>query len=137
MIKVLTILTLATISFSLSGQNIDSLGIDKSDLLNGNESTYLNDSFIKRKSDFNFEKKKIGFFVGSSNYRLWSKQDYFESVKSTLRNNTTMQHQLLILNEDERIKSGGYDAFVVSWSKILVTDGHKRKLISKINGTKK
>jgi len=132
MIKVLAILTLATISFNLSGQVIDSLGIDKNDLLNKDEAIYLNDTFFKRKGDFNF-----GFFVGISNYRLWNKQDYFEDVKGTLKNKSTMQHQLLILNEDEKIKSGGYDAIVIAWSKMLLKDGQKRKLIDKINRTKK
>lgn len=133
--KSLTILILTTISLGLWGQTVDSLGIDI--LLNVRESMYLNEAFSKTRADFNFEKKKIGFFVGSSNYRLWTKQEYFESVKGALKNNATMQHQLLILNEDEKVRSGGYDAFVIAWSKILVTGGHKRKLINKINGTQK
>lgn len=115
-------MTLATISSNLWGQHIDSLGMDKNDLLNEFEATYLNDTFSNKKGNFNFEKKKIGFFVGSSNYRLSNKQSYFEDVKRTLRKNMVMQHQLLILNEDEKIESGGYDAFVIAWSKILATD---------------
>ena len=129
MTKILTILILGTISFGLRGQNADSLSTD--------ESTYLNDSFLKQRDDFNFDKKKIGFFKGSSSHKLWNKEDYFKSVKECLKNNTTMQHQLLILNSEEKINSGGYDAVVVACSKILVTDRDKTKLISKINGTKK
>jgi hypothetical protein len=136
MIKILTVLTLATISFTVSGQNIDSLGANKNNILNGDESTYLNDAFMKKRGDFNFKEKKVGFFIGSSNYRLWNKQNYFEDVKGRLRDKTTMQHQLLILNENERIKSGGYDALVIAWSKILVTDNQKDKLIKKINRAK-
>ena len=46
-----------------------------------------------------------------------------------------MQHQLLILNEDEKLKSGGYDAFVIAWSKILVSNKQKGRLIEKIKET--
>jgi hypothetical protein len=134
MIKFLAIFVLATISFTVSGQNIDSLGANKSDILNADEWILLNDTFIKERGDFNFEKKKVVFFVDSNSYRLWKKLDYFESVKATLKNNTTMQHQLLILNEDEKVKSGGYDAFVIAWSKILVSGKQKRKLVKQING---
>jgi hypothetical protein len=76
MIRILTIWTFATISFSVSGQNIDSLGIDKSDFLNGDESVYLNDTFIKKRGNFNFEKKKIGFFVGSTRKVTFHKRQH-------------------------------------------------------------
>ena len=55
---------------------------------------------------------------------MWGK-DYFE-------NGSHVVNQLIILTEEEKQKSGGYDAIIVSWSKILVSGKRKERLIKKI-----
>lgn len=131
MIRFLVILTLI-ISFSTRGQNIDSLGVTKNSQLNKYESAYLNEVFAKKRGDFDFTNKRIVYFVGSNNYKPWNKKDYFESVKNTIRDGTTMQHQLLILSKKEKVNSGGFDAIIVAWSKITIMKGDKKKLINNI-----
>ncbi len=123
------------INLNLLGQNLDSLGIDSTAYLNKPESDYLNKIFKEKKSKFDFINTKIGFFIGSSNHRVWSKIKYFENVKECIKNSTKMQDQLLILDENEKLKSAGYDAFIVSWSKIFVYD--KDNLINKLNNKSK
>ena len=121
-----------TINCYGQGQSVDQLGLDDNPTLNNDEAAYLKNYFTKRYPDFNFKDKKVGFFVGSSNYRTWTKKEYFDNVKSALNNNTSMQDQLLILNESEKTDSGGYDIFIISWSKLTVTNGRKKTLIRKI-----
>lgn len=132
MTKKLISVLLLTITFCAQGQNVDQFGLDNNPTLNNDEAAYLTNYFSKRYPDMDFKAKKVGFFIGSSNYRIWTKKEYFDNVKDALKNGVSMQDQLLILNEIERAESGGYDFFVISWSKLSVTNGRKKTLISKI-----
>jgi len=134
--KIISLILLLTINFYVQGQNVDQLGLDNSPTVNNDEAIYLTSYFSKRYPDIDFKDKKVGFFVGSSNYRTWTKKEYFDNVKSALKSNISMQDQLLILNESEKNDSGGCDIFIISWSKLTVTKGNKQNLIRKIMKSK-
>ncbi|KAG2374564.1 hypothetical protein C9374_010583 [Naegleria lovaniensis] len=118
--------------------NLGSSQTGRSDhTLNANECQFLNSDYLKDERDaFEFTPQtKVAFFVGSSSYRLWSKQQFFENVKEYAGNENlefSRPDTLYVLNEKEKQQSGGYDVFVVSWSKIKKQDDYKQHMIKQL-----
>lgn len=125
------IIVFATYS-KIFGQSIDSLGFDNNPFINASESKYLNMSLLQQNTEFDFTNKKVAFFIGSSNYQLRKKQEYFLEVKECIKNKTRMADQFLVLNAEQKKESGGYDVFIISWSKILVHESYIDKMIKKL-----
>ncbi|EFC35264.1 predicted protein [Naegleria gruberi] len=113
---------------------VESLGssiISKSSsLLSSQESLFLNSSFLSEQrrrhgGEFKFRmNQRIAFLQGNS-FTQWSKNDYFKNVKEfnygTFENGAkefSRADQLYILNEKEQLESGGYEAILLSWSKV-------------------
>lgn len=97
------------------------IGIEDSSKLNNLEADYFNKILVNKKQNFDFKDKKIGFFIGSSGNTLSSKKKYFDNLKGRLSNNYSgSSDQLVILTEAQKKESGGYDAIIVSWSKVLI-----------------
>jgi hypothetical protein len=95
--------------------NLDKMGIDTSSILNEYEGKYFNFIFKIDPQNFNLVGKKIGF-LGSKlaffkDERDWYCRGYENGVGSTT---------LYILNAEEKIESGGYDAAIVYWSKFVI-----------------
>jgi hypothetical protein len=115
---------------------IDSCGLDSSITLNKYESQYFNQSLEKQRirSNFDFQKKKVGFAHGNFGNGVISKKEYFDRWgKVYFENNSHVLNQLIILTEDEKQQSGGFDAIIISWSKIGVAGKHKKRLIENLN----
>lgn len=101
---------------------LDSMGIDIEPLLNKYEAEYFNAKFEESKGKFDFTDKKTAFFHSPEGTKISTKQAYFEIEKDRLvRNNSSNLSYLIILDEKERIESGGYDAVIVFWSKMYRT----------------
>ena len=97
------------------------MGTDDCSLLNRYESTYFNVVFGKSRKDFDFTEKKIGFITGSSGKRISDKRKYFNLERDRLnRNYSPNIGTLYIFNATQKEESGGYDAAIVYWSKVLV-----------------
>ena len=130
---------LLIIGFPLLGQNIDSLGLDNNPFLNEHESAYLNISLNKVRGNFSFENKRIAFFTGKSatTHELLSKVEYFIHIKTAIQNKYEIDCQLLVLNQNEKIAAGEVDAFVIIFSKVVVTDDFKLRLIKEFKKNKK
>lgn len=114
---------------------IDSCGTDSSATLNQYEVLYFNQSLEKprMRSNFDFQNKKIGFAYGNFGKDVISKKEYFDRWgKEYYKNDSHVGNQLIILTEDEKEQSGGFDAIIISWSKILVSGRHRDKLIEKL-----
>jgi hypothetical protein len=114
---------------------IDSCGIDSLTTLNRYEIQYFNQSLEKQRmrSNFDFEDKKVGFAYGNFGKGLISRKEYFTRWgKDYFKNDSHVVNQLIILTEMEKEQSGGFDAIIVSWSKILVSGKNKDRLIKKI-----
>ena len=104
--------------------NLDKMGIDTSSILNEYEGKYFNFIFKIDPQEFNLVGKKVGF--------LGSKIDYFNSTRSPDRNSTTVGgSSLYIFNATQKEESGGYDAAIVYWSKVLVPI---EKVVKRLNG---
>ena len=114
---------------------IDSCGLDSSTTLNKYESQYFNQSLEKQRnrSNFDFQNKKVGFAYGNFGKGVISKKEYFDKWgKDYFENESHVVNQLIILTEEEKQQSGGFDAIIISWSKIGVAGKHKERLIEKL-----
>lgn len=96
---------------------------DKDMFLSEKEVEHLNNSFETSRNDFDFQNKKIGFISGNNGKTKTNKDDYF-----IFANSSEQKGSLIIFNDQEKIYSGGYDAVIVYWSKVL----QKRMTIIKI-----
>ncbi|HUC80756.1 MAG TPA: hypothetical protein VMR70_07560 [Flavisolibacter sp.] len=130
--KAILLVPLFFVTTILSGQTPDSLGTDDKPLLNRQEATLLN-SFRKNKQDtFDFKGKQIAFVTGSTGGRLLAKSYYFKTfIKPWIDKGSSPQCFVVQLTAEERLKSGGYDAIVLSWVK-LFTDKQRKKIISRL-----
>ncbi|GAB4185823.1 MAG: hypothetical protein Kow00108_23270 [Calditrichia bacterium] len=127
----LIILFIFNISY-LYSQNIDSCGIDSISVLNNHESEFLNKYFITQRDTFNFKDKKIAFITGSSGNTIGNKKDYFDAIREWKNKyNSRIHTSLIIITEEEKNKSGGYDAILIHWVKIF-TDSRKSKVINRL-----
>jgi len=110
---------------------IDSLGIDSNSKLNNFESNYLNTVFSKRNIGFDFSNKNIAFVTGSSGKTITNKQAYFRLEKQRVDRNYSLNGgQVILFSDSEKMKSGGYDAAIVYWSKVRPS---KKGLIKRLN----
>ncbi|PSR55816.1 hypothetical protein AHMF7605_21100 [Adhaeribacter arboris] len=125
---VLTLLLLLSIS-SLHGQGLDSCGVDNKPRLNRYESELLNEYLKNHKGNFDFTNKNVVFVTGSSGSIIATKKSYFTNIKDWNKKNSRIATSLIVLSEEEKVESGGYDAMVTYWVKVL---GSKRKVIKKI-----
>lgn len=112
---------------------LDKMGVDDSTLLNNYESMYLNEVFKNSLKDFDFTGKKVGFITNGDG----KKSAYFNMHKKHISNENTPcdNGSLYIFDEAQKKESGGYDAAIVYWRKLVIT---KEGLVEKLkNGKKK
>lgn len=106
---------------------------DKEDILSIQEADLLN-SLIKQSQDtFDFHKKKVAFITGSNGGRILTKAEYFQTCINPWKEEGEIPQVLIIeLTAEEKRKSGGYDALVLSWVKVF-TDKRKGKVIKQLS----
>jgi hypothetical protein len=114
------------------GQQYDDIRVGQEYELTDDEANHLNLTLNDKRGDFDFIGKKVGFAIGSSNYRLRTKEEYFTESKKYQESGANIINYLIILNDEEKIQSGGIDVIIISWSKIRVTEKAKSRLIIKI-----
>ena len=129
--KIYLAILISFLATGLFGQTIDSLGLDDNPQLTKYESDYFNKEFKDWIKDFDFTDKKIAFLTGSTANKHLTKTDYFNEVKSRLKDNYGMTHSALYLKKKKKLKSG-YDAIVVSWVKLL-TDKRRRQIMTELS----
>lgn len=106
---------------------------DKEDILSIQEADLLN-SLIKQSQDtFDFHKKKVAFIIGSNGGRILTKAEYFQTcINPWIEEGEIPQVLIIELTAEEKRKSGGYDALVLSWVKVF-TDKRKGKVIKQLS----
>jgi hypothetical protein len=103
------------------------------EILSTKEAELLNSLLEQSRNTFDFHGKKIAFITGSNAGRILSKADYFNTcVTPWLADGKTPQIFMVELTGEEKNKSGGYDAFVLSWVKVF-TDKRKKKVIEQLS----
>ncbi len=106
-------------------------------LLTTNEATSLNLIFSKERKDFDFNGKSVGFTVGTTGTQIENKKVFFEKyINPVIDGQNKNVCSLIILTKDEKPKSGGFNAVVISPAKIF-TKEHRVKLINELNGVTK
>lgn len=109
------------------------LNPNENEILSTKESELLNSLLEKSRNTFDFHGKRIAFITGSSGSRVLSKADFFNTcVNPWLADGKTPQIFMVELTSEEKNKSGGYDAFVLSWVKVF-TDKRKKKVIEQLS----
>ncbi|MFA5330267.1 MAG: hypothetical protein WC384_20910 [Prolixibacteraceae bacterium] len=92
--------------------------------LNSKEAEYLNRQFAKEIPNYDFTDKSILFTTSMS---IISKSDW---IKTNWKHDSPSV-ELVILTEEEKIQSG-YDAILVTWSKFMINDKMKSKILKQI-----
>ena len=112
---------------------LDKMDVDDSILSNSHESDFLNEVFKDSRNDFDFTGKRIGFFKNGSAES--SRKDYFNMHKKHFsdENSPCDKGKLYIFDETEKEESGGYDAVIVYWSKLVIP---KEKLLKRLTKLK-
>jgi hypothetical protein len=96
--------------------HFDRMGVDNSTTLNEYEGIYFNNLFKEKKGSYNFIGKKVAFIVANSGKK--SKKDFFYKEKKRFSEGETPTSTfLIILNEEEKKISKGYDAIICCWYK--------------------
>ncbi|QEK50829.1 hypothetical protein FYC62_03440 [Pedobacter aquae] len=118
---------------SQSQKSIEQNQVQNSDkksneMLNTEEAELLNFLLKDSRGTFDFQGKKIAFIMGSSGSRILSKADYFIQINPWLERGNNPQIFMVLLTPEQKDRSGGYDAFVLSWVKVF-TDRKKDKVI--------
>lgn len=99
-------------------EQLDKMGIDDSPMLSSHESAYFNEVFKENLNGFDFTGKKVGFIERGG---IRNKIKYFDLEKDRFsRKETPNGGTLYIFDETQKKESGGYDAAIVYWSKILI-----------------
>ena len=110
------------------GQNIDSLGIDNNLLLNKYESEFLKNQL--ESESFDFTNKKVAYYL--SLVGLQTKKEFFIDSKKHTNNGHNLSLQIIVLNSEEKIETGGFDAIIVAWSKKQVTPKMKENILKEL-----
>lgn len=102
-------------------------------LLSKIEGAYLNEIFETARKDFDFANKKVGFYTGSSGGTKSSKKHYLDMQEkhSVDENYPCDNGTLYIFNAEQKRDSGGYDAAILYWSKVLLP---VQQMIKQLNG---
>lgn len=128
-------------STGLFGQTTEwqKCGLNDKSTLNKYEVKYFNEVFLDKKNDFDFTGKSIAYYDGPSGTKKSNKSDYFRHLKYANNSENRTIHewqaggtQLLILTNEEKEISGGYDVILVSWSKLLKQGKARRKLVKRL-----
>lgn len=139
--RFLIIMAFCVLSISIFAQKVENCGLDNNPQLTNIESTFLNtyfesngfvDAFGKRQNiNFDFSDKKILFVGNSTGSGIMSKKAYFDQIKNRKETGDKIQTDIYVLSEQEKVDSGGYDAFVTSYIKFF-SKSSRRKVIKDI-----
>ena len=127
-------LLLLMATLGVYGQDIQKCGLDNSPALTDEEAAFLNNYFPEEhRKGFDFRGKKILVLGGSAGSSLRAKSEYFNGIKSRLENDgLPIASAPYPLTEEEKARSGGYDAIVTYWVKVPITNGKKKRIVRRI-----
>jgi len=102
------------------------------EVLTKDEVELLNNLLKNQRDTFDFHKKKVAFITGSAGSRFLSKADFFTKIKYWLDAGSVPSVFTVLLTEEEKYKSGGYDVFVLLWVKVF-SIRQKKRMIERLN----
>jgi hypothetical protein len=114
---------------AVQSQNIDSCGTNNDPLLTENEARFLNTYFKEGKGDFDFTNKKMGILTGTTGGVILSKQSYFKIIREGLKNSEHIVARIIILNEEQKSASNGYDVLLTYYVKMAISKSRLERII--------
>jgi hypothetical protein len=103
------------------------------EILTSAEINILNSIFFKERNDFDFNGKLVAFTVGTTGTQIENKKLFFKKyLDPVIEKKSKNVCSLIILTKAEKTKSGGFDAVIMSPSKIF-TKQHRERLINILN----
>ncbi len=133
--KIIRILILLVISSNIFGQNLSKCGIDNNPKLTQLESQYLNIYLNEKRNGFDFNDKKVIFITGSNGSQIGTKKEYFDDIKKWNEKNSKIATGIVILTNEQKLESGGYDIILTYWVKVL-TEKRKKKILAEIKASR-
>ena len=115
---------------TINAQIVDSRKLDKNSILNKYESEFLNDYLKEQRDTFDFSHKRIVFVTGSNGATIGNKKDYFSDINEwDKKYKSKIATSIVTFGVKEKELSGGYDAILTYWVKIIP---NKLKIINQI-----
>lgn len=112
-------------------QKADTLKTNSGEMLSTQEAELLNSLLEKSRDTFDFYGKKVAFITGPTGNRFLSKPDYFSKIRDWADTGNTPSTFMVLLTQEEKDKSGGYDVLVSFFVK-GITNRQKRRIIEKL-----
>lgn len=107
--------------------------IENTDTMNGKEISILNSILKNSRDTFDFERKQVAFISGSSGSKILTKSYFFNNcIYPWIEKEERPQVSMILLNEEEKKLSGGYDVLVLAWVKSL-SNKQKQKILVKLS----
>jgi hypothetical protein len=94
-------------------------GNDDLPTLNSFEIEFLIPYLNLEKSKEELQSKNILFVTGSGGGRITDKANYFKSIKSYHSNGRRISNNIVWLDDEMKVSSGGYDAIITYWVKVF------------------
>lgn len=114
------------------GNNEIFIKINDSEKLNKKEAKLLNSLLEDTRDTVDLHEKKIAFITGGTGGIILSKIDFFETcINPWVERGVKPQISVILLSENEKNQSRGYEVFVLSWVKFF-SNKRKRKIIIKL-----
>lgn len=128
----LVLIGVLILTTGLFAQNLDNSTAVDSILLSRQEVELLNSLLKNERDTFNFQEKKIAFITGSSGYKIVTKAHFLDTcVRPWTTKGSKPQIFMVRLTQEEKKRSSGYDAIVLSWVK-LFTEKQRKKTVNKL-----
>jgi len=113
--------------------NPDSLGLKDNPMVNDMEAQYFNIQVQHYRDDFDFRGKKVALFIDNNGKVMLNKKAYFDVwAREHLKRKDFGENQLYMLSAEEKERSKGFDAIIVSWSDKKISEDRWQQLIKKL-----
>jgi hypothetical protein len=128
--KTLLSILVGLISIAVIAQTNSDIQTDYA--LTKEEASYLNLLFEKKRNDFDFQGKIIAYTIGATGTQIEDKSVFFDKyLNYAIIENNKNVCVLIILTKEEKTKSGGFDAVIMSPAKVFTTK-HRNVLVREL-----
>lgn len=100
--------------------------------LSESEAALLDTLLFTQRNNFEFKEKQVAFVTGSSASQLITKSQFFESLHKNSSTGKQIPLRMVVLTVDEKSNSNGYDVIIFSWSKVVITNREKKKVLQQL-----
>ena len=100
--------------------------------LSNSEAGFLDSMLLNKRGDFEFKEKNVVFVTGSSANKIITKAEFFEAFDTKSIDQVQLPLEMLVLSAEEKRKANGYDVIIISWSKVVITDRQKNKILKQL-----